>query len=343
MADKSSYGFKTPKDAEQGVLNLKKVRKDDTYKIRVALGVINRVKATIEKTPDPVKEKEMRQSLKIWEKFISKLKGGEEEEETDQDMSNKDAEEQGIEDAASIDMDSGDKNILTIKGQNRGLVVKLTKQGAYSIYYWKDTPSQRFPGEVYLDGKKVYMPVRLVHMGFEPDPDSQNDDDVGRINVQENKKTEDDPDLKGHQPKKYYKGLDKDTKEKREKHFKSNKKKDDDDPSAYKKAPGDSDSKTKPSKYTKKFKEKFSESIKTKINEKLLENKAVRNKAEKANAPYSIVKQVYDRGVAAWKSGHRPGTSPEQWGLARVNSFLTGGKTSKTADKDLYSKWKSKD
>ena len=186
--DNTSYGFKTPKDAEQGVLNLKKVREDDTYKIRVALGIINRIKATIEKTPDPIKEKEMRQSLKIWEKFRVSL-GGEEEDGGEQDASMKDAEEQGIEDAASMDMEGGEQNILTIKGEKRGLVVKLTKQGAYSIYYWKDDPSQRFPGEVYLDGKKVYMPVRLVHMGFEPDPGSQESGEtVDRMNVQEETK-----------------------------------------------------------------------------------------------------------------------------------------------------------
>ena len=29
------------------------------------------------------------------------------------------------------------------------------------------------------------------------------------------------------------------------------------------------------------------------------------------------------RGMAAWKTGHRPGAGQEQWGYARVNSFLT--------------------
>ena len=39
--------------------------------------------------------------------------------------------------------------------------------------------------------------------------------------------------------------------------------------------------------------------------------------------PYSILKQVYDRGMAAGKSGHRPGAGQVQWALARVNSFVT--------------------
>ena len=64
-------------------------------------------------------------------------------------------------------------------------------------------------------------------------------------------------------------------------------------------------------------------------------------KAEKSGMPYSILKKVYDRGMAAWKTGHRPGTTPQQWAFARVNSFVT--KSSGTwggADKDLASKVK---
>src|SRR6056300_1221981 len=43
----------------------------------------------------------------------------------------------------------------------------------------------------------------------------------------------------------------------------------------------------------------------------------LKNKAEKTGMPYSILKQVYDRGMAAWKGGHRPGTTPQQWAMAR--------------------------
>ena len=69
---------------------------------------------------------------------------------------------------------------------------------------------------------------------------------------------------------------------------------------------------------------------------------AVKNKAEKTGMPYSILKQVYNRGMAAWKGGHRPGTTPQQWAMARVNSFVT--KSSGTwggADKDLAKKVRS--
>jgi len=65
----------------------------------------------------------------------------------------------------------------------------------------------------------------------------------------------------------------------------------------------------------------------------------LKKKAEKSGMPLSILRKVYNRGVAAWRTGHRPGTTPQQWGFARVNSFVT--KSSGTwgkADKDLAAK-----
>src|SRR6056300_26759 len=49
----------------------------------------------------------------------------------------------------------------------------------------------------------------------------------------------------------------------------------------------------------------------------------LKNKADKTGMPYSILKKVYDRGMAAWRGGHRPGASQQQWAFARVNSFVT--------------------
>ena len=69
-----------------------------------------------------------------------------------------------------------------------------------------------------------------------------------------------DPDIKdrkGTQPKAYHKGVKKSTKAARDAHFKKGAKMDDDNPAAYKKAPGDATAKTKPSKHTKRFKQMF--------------------------------------------------------------------------------------
>ena len=60
------------------------------------------------------------------------------------------------------------------------------------------------------------------------------------------------------------------------------------------------------------------------------------NKSEKSGVPYGILKKSYDRGMAAWKTGHRPGTTPTQWGHARVNAFIVKKKKGGlNHDKDL--------
>jgi hypothetical protein len=63
-------------------------------------------------------------------------------------------------------------------------------------------------------------------------------------------------------------------------------------------------------------------------------------KAQESGFSLGILKQVYKRGVAAWKVGHKPGTTPPQWGMARVNSFITGGRTRVKGDPDLWAKQK---
>ena len=87
--------------------------------------------------------------------------------------------------------------------------------------------------------------------------------DVKKKNKETNEKTTSpqDPDIKdrkGTQPKAYHSGIkSKATKAARDAHFKKGAKMDDDNPAAYKKAPGDAKAKTKPSKHTLKFKQMF--------------------------------------------------------------------------------------
>jgi hypothetical protein len=75
--------------------------------------------------------------------------------------------------------------------------------------------------------------------------------------VRQDKDVKDKP---GTQPAKYYSGVKKKTKDSRAAHFRKGAKMDDDNPAAYKPAPGDSKGKTKPSQYTKKFKKMFGDS-----------------------------------------------------------------------------------
>jgi len=230
------------------------------------------------------------------------------------------------------------------------------------------------------------------------------------------KQDKDIKDREGTQPKKYYAKdaegdeMSKSTKQARARHFEKGADKDDNDPSAYKPAPGDKSAKTKLSKHTKKVRQMYPDlydearsykkeyenyhSRPEQIARRSSRNKARRimgdkavkgmdvghkdnnplnndpknlrnedpstnrreprlregaadsslaKKADKSGISVSILKQVYNRGVAAWRTGHRPGTTPEQWGHARVNSFIS--KSSGTwggADKDLAAKAKGK-
>jgi Cu-Zn family superoxide dismutase len=52
--------------------------------------------------------------------------------------------------------------------------------------------------------------------------------------------------------------------------------------------------------------------------------------------PMKILKEVYAKGMGAWSSGgHRGGATSHAWAMARLNSFLVGGKTYWTADQYL--------
>ena len=64
--------------------------------------------------------------------------------------------------------------------------------------------------------------------------------------------------------------------------------------------------------------------------------KALKTKSEETGVPIGIIRIIMRRGMAAWKTGHRPGATEQQWGYARVNAFLTkGAGTWGDADKDV--------
>ena len=185
-------------------------------------------------------------------------------------------------------------------------------------------------------------------------------------------KTPQDPDIKdreGTQPKRYHSGLSRATKVARDRHFKKGSKMDDNNPAAYKPAPGDATAKTKPSKYTKIVRKMMDEQdavdvAKQRIDrekkadaarhDRMLDRARMRDtkakntetkpmnedsfedKAKKSGVSAATLRKVYKRGVAAWRTGHRPGTTPSQWGHARVNAFIAKKKKGTlNHDKDL--------
>ena len=72
------------------------------------------------------------------------------------------------------------------------------------------------------------------------------------------------------------------------------------------------------------------------LKQKPMQEASFEDKAKASGISTGTLKKVYQRGVAAWKTGHRPGTNPTQWGHARVNAFIKKKKKGGlNHDKDL--------
>lgn len=100
--------------------------------------------------------------------------------------------------------------------------------------------------------------------------------------------------------------------------------------------------KTKESPATKAYKKMFGESDDLEEAKKgqSSTDKTLAKKAKDSGISKTILKQVHSRGMAAWNSGHRPGTPQNAWAMGRVNSFITGAGGARKADADLWKKAK---
>ena len=349
-----------------------------------------------------------------------------------------------------------------VENMNDCTIGKIIKRGTnYLVYEMEDGGVQKawLHECVAVDTTQVEMmesttvkKEKVKDVVLQKNSDALDDDEDDflediKVSTKDYGRNQQDPDvkdIKGTQPKKYYKGMSDAEKEKRAKHFAK------DRGDSNKPAPGDADAKTKPSKYTKKYKQMYGEacwdgfkqvgmktkngkqvpncvpeemsiddakkvsgyiadsyeigtdeyvkhtkkitpgeSPKKKVEEdmsdvkvndikewaesqstidkyqkrygddyeqvlesvvaKMIENieqldekiQGLVNKSEKTGIPYGILKKVFDRGMAAWRGGHRPGATQQQWAFARVNSFITGGGARK-ADNDLWQQAKGK-
>ena len=84
------------------------------------------------------------------------------------------------------------------------------------------------------------------------------------------------------------------------------------------------DIKTRTSSYTQRFRKKYPGV------------KSLPDIAKATKIPLKTIETVYNRGLAAWRTGHRPGASPQAWGYARVHSYVMKGKTYRTANANLH-------
>jgi hypothetical protein len=81
--------------------------------------------------------------------------------------------------------------------------------------------------------------------------------------------------------------------------------------------------------------------------DELYENKksgvtaSLKKKSKASGIPVGILRKVFSKGMQAWNAGHRPGVAQHQWGMGRVNSFITGAGGARKADADLWTKAKA--
>ena len=127
-------------------------------------------------------------------------------------------------------------------------------------------------------------------------------------------------------PIKYYRGLSTRKTRQRKREITRRAKMSFKNPKAYRPFKTDRGVKTRKSSYTERFHRKYPDA------------KSLSEIAKATGISKSILDTVYDRGMAAWRTGHRPGASQQAWGMARVHSFVMKGKTWRTADSDLARK-----
>jgi hypothetical protein len=67
---------------------------------------------------------------------------------------------------------------------------------------------------------------------------------------------------------------------------------------------------------------------------------SLRKKSKASGIPMGILRKVFAKGMQAWNAGHRPGVAQHQWGMGRVNSFITGSGGARKSDAALWAQAK---
>ena len=124
-------------------------------------------------------------------------------------------------------------------------------------------------------------------------------------------------------PTRYFTGLSATKKAKRRTEIRRFSRRNSKDPRAYVGFATDRGITTRPSRYTLAWNRRFPGV------------RSLTARSQATGVPTRFLRESYDRGMAAWRTGHRPGATQQQWGYARVSSMLLCGKTYHTADSDI--------
>lgn len=92
--------------------------------------------------------------------------------------------------------------------------------------------------------------------------------------------------------------------------------------------------------FTNELVEDLDESDEVYENKKSGVTESLRKKSKASGIPMGILRKVFAKGMQAWNAGHRPGVAQHQWGMGRVNSFITGAGGARKADAKLWAQAK---
>ena len=320
-------GFKDKATAEKSVNIIKRSGKTHAHKIQAAMAMEQRARFHPNATPG------IKAAQKVYAKFIEEMK--EKTKRNPRTFSGiKEAHEHynypGSHRTGTIIKDG-----VVIRTYSNNTGHDIVKDDGDIIQYMIKTPKIR---TAFLATRKQGKPLRFFLKTGANEVTDMGMYEVGRLSgkfVNLTKATKSNPSRtpEGRKiPKKYLKGLNKEEMIIAAKEIDKGYKYDVNDPKAYEEWQSDIKAKargykTVPSKYKKKFIEMYGPLPKK---GKFLDKVAKATKIKK-----SILKKVYDKGLAAWATGHRVGVAPHQWATGRVYSFVTLGKTVKKGNKKM--------
>ena len=128
-----------------------------------------RVRAALGRTKDPLKKAKLKSAFE----YIKKRK--EASKKKTQRMKKQKTNE-GVLSQTSLVLPRGKKIVLQAEEQDydRGLIVELTEEGGYKIYYWYGDDIKIYPAEVLVDGESIKPDAREVYIKFHPELEKEN-------------------------------------------------------------------------------------------------------------------------------------------------------------------------
>jgi len=128
-----------------------------------------RVRAALGRTKDPLKKAKLKSAFEY-------IKQRKEASKRKTQRMKKQKTNEGVLSQTSLVLPRGKKVILQAEEEDydRGLIVELTKEGGYKIYYWYGDDIKIYPAEVEVDGESIKPDAKEVYIKFHPELEKEN-------------------------------------------------------------------------------------------------------------------------------------------------------------------------